>query len=77
MPHFLSLAWLYERARIMGVSMVAIPGTTSLAHARDDVAALNLALDDEDMAALEGLADAVKGERGTASYMQRAYKGVQ
>ena len=72
----LSLAWLYKRARSMGVSMVAIPGTTSLAHARDDVAALKLDLDDRDMAALEGLAATVAGARGTKQYMRSTYKGV-
>ena len=43
------LAWLlahYER-------MLLIPGTTSVAHLEENLAAATVSLDDEDMAALE------------------------
>ena len=71
----LSLAWLYERARVLGVSLVAIPGSTNLAHIGEDLHALKLNLDEQDMAALEGLANQVSGLRGTEWYMDGTYNG--
>ncbi len=50
-PSQVALAWLlarYER-------MLLIPGTTSVAHLEENMAAGDVALDDEDMAALDAV----------------------
>jgi pyridoxine 4-dehydrogenase len=39
-PHQVALAWLLQRS----ATMVLIPGTSSLAHLRENVAAANLVL---------------------------------
>ena len=73
----LSLAWLCQKAQIMGVSsFVAIPGSTNVAHALDNLGALGCpALSDEEMAQLEALGEMVAGERGDADYLERGIEG--
>ncbi|ELZ91616.1 oxidoreductase [Haloferax mucosum ATCC BAA-1512] len=44
-----ALAWLLHRSDVM----LPIPGTSSVAHLRDNIAASHIDLDDEDMAALD------------------------
>jgi aryl-alcohol dehydrogenase-like predicted oxidoreductase len=48
-PHQVALAWLLHYSPVI----VPIPGTSSLAHLEENVAAAALALDKEDLAALE------------------------
>jgi aryl-alcohol dehydrogenase-like predicted oxidoreductase len=57
----LALAWLYEKARQMGVALVPIPGTRRRARLQENVAATAIRLDPQEMAAIEPLADAVQG----------------
>lgn len=51
-PAQVALAWLHARAR----NMVTIPGTSSVAHLEENVAASNLRLDPEMIAELDALA---------------------
>lgn len=55
-PALVSLAWLLRRSPVM----IAIPGTSSLAHLEENSDACRIALSDDDMAALEGLQAAVE-----------------
>lgn len=57
----LALAWLYARARQLGVNMVPIPGTRRRSRLSENVAAAAIALDAQELAALEPLAQAVQG----------------
>lgn len=50
-PMQLALAWLLHRAP----SILLIPGTSSRAHLRENLAAANIALSPEDMAALDAI----------------------
>ena len=52
-PMQVALAWLLRRAP----NLLLIPGTSSRAHLRENLAALPLHLPDEVIAALEGIAD--------------------
>jgi pyridoxine 4-dehydrogenase len=52
-PMQVALAWLLRRAP----NLLLIPGTSSRAHLRENLAALTLHLPDEVIAALEGIAD--------------------
>ena len=70
----LSLAWLYERARVLDVSLVAIAGTTNVKHMQDNMGFSKLRLSVADMAMLDGIADRVSGARGTAAYMSRSFE---
>ncbi|MFT4251827.1 MAG: aldo/keto reductase [Caulobacter sp.] len=58
-----ALAWLYARARALGVAMVPIPGTRRRARLEENVAAASLVLSTEDMERLEALAAQVRGVR--------------
>ena len=50
----MALAWLLARSRVI----LPIPGTSSVAHLEENVAARDLRLTDEDV---HGLAEAVRG----------------
>uniref|UniRef100_A0A7S1X8X4 NADP-dependent oxidoreductase domain-containing protein n=1 Tax=Tetraselmis chuii TaxID=63592 RepID=A0A7S1X8X4_9CHLO len=64
----LSLAWLLEKSRTMGVTCIPIPGTTKLAHARDNIAAEKIRLTTEEMSRLEEIGATVEGDRGGEDY---------
>jgi aryl-alcohol dehydrogenase-like predicted oxidoreductase len=49
-----ALAWLLRRS----ASILLIPGTSSLAHLRENLAAADIVLPDEAMAELDGIAGA-------------------
>jgi len=66
----LSLAWLYHKARILGVSMIPIPGTTKAERAAENFAAQATELSDEEIAELEALGSLVAGPRGNEQYLQ-------
>lgn len=57
----LALAWLYARAREMGVALVPIPGTRQRRRLEENLAATQLRLEPREMALLEPLANAVQG----------------
>jgi len=67
-----SLAWLYAKAKSLGISMVPIPGTTKLKRAEENAAATSVELTAEEMKSLEELGAAVVGARGNESYVKRA-----
>ncbi|MFI6509623.1 aldo/keto reductase [Streptosporangium sp. NPDC050855] len=50
--HLLVLAWLLARSPVT----FAVPGTSSVAHLEENVAAAGLRLDEDDAARLDGLA---------------------
>lgn len=52
-PHQVALAWLLRRSP----NVLLIPGTSSLAHLRENLASASLVLRPEDLEALNGLAD--------------------
>lgn len=49
----LSLAWLRNKGKQLGVTVVPIPGTTKLHHLDSNVASMAIDLSDEDMQAIE------------------------
>ena len=57
----LALAWLQTRARQLDVTAVPIPGTRRRTRLLENVEAATMALDDQEMAAIEPLAVAVQG----------------
>ena len=52
-PQQVALAWLLARSP----RMLPIPGTSSIAHLEENVAALDLALSDDDLAAVSALVE--------------------
>lgn len=58
-PAQVALAWVLDQ----GDHIVTIPGTTKAAHLETNLGALDCLLTETDKAALEGLADRVRGER--------------
>lgn len=64
-PGQLSLAWVLAR----GPNIVPIPGTTSIAHLREDIAAAHITLDPVAMAAIDDIFahGAIRGPRYTAA----------
>jgi len=50
-----ALAWVHHRQRVHGVPVVPIPGTTSVAHLRSNVAAAVLSLSDDQLRRLDSL----------------------
>jgi aryl-alcohol dehydrogenase-like predicted oxidoreductase len=51
-PMQVALAWLYRRAK----NILLIPGTSSVAHLRENLAATSIAVPDDAVAALDGIA---------------------
>jgi len=58
-PAQVALAWVLSRDD----DVVAIPGTTKRKHLESNLGALEVALTDQDLAELDGLADRVRGDR--------------
>jgi aryl-alcohol dehydrogenase-like predicted oxidoreductase len=58
-----ALAWVHQRAEVWGTAVVPIPGTRSRTRVEENVAAVDLALDDAELAILEPIADQVAGAR--------------
>ena len=58
-----ALAWVSQRASALGVAVVPIPGTKRTAYLEQNVAALDVVLDDADLAELDPLSDRVVGPR--------------
>jgi aryl-alcohol dehydrogenase-like predicted oxidoreductase len=62
-PAQLALAWVYAQAGRLGVPVVPIPGTKRVKWLGQNVAALNIALTADELAALDPLAGQVAGAR--------------
>jgi len=71
----LSLAWLYYKAAALGLTMIAIPGTTKIANAKTNLDSLPIKLSKEEADQLEELAAMVAGERGNESYQGMSIEG--
>jgi aryl-alcohol dehydrogenase-like predicted oxidoreductase len=67
-PSQLALAWLLTR----GGTIIPIPGTTRISHLEENVAAAEIELDSEDLAAIDAVAprDAATGLRYPEAHMQ-------
>lgn len=64
----LALAW------VMAKGGVPIPGTTKINHLEDNMGAMNVKLDADDIKRLGDLGDKVTGARGDESYMQSTFQ---
>lgn len=62
-PAQVALAWVYAQADRLGVTVSSIPGTKRPERLEQNVAALDVKLDDEALRTLDPLADSVQGER--------------
>ncbi len=62
-PAQVALAWVSAQSERLGVPVVPIPGTKRVKWLEQNVAALDVTLDDEAMTELEGLGAAVVGAR--------------
>jgi aryl-alcohol dehydrogenase-like predicted oxidoreductase len=58
-----ALAWVHQRTAVWGISVVPIPGTRSRTRVEENVEALDLTLDDAELAVLEPLGAQVAGAR--------------
>ena len=77
-PAQLALAWLFHKAKTMGVTVVPIPGTTKIPNAVSNMEAVNVTITDEnEMKTLEGLADLVAGGRYDDGHLQMTIEGQQ
>jgi aryl-alcohol dehydrogenase-like predicted oxidoreductase len=54
-PGQVALAWVQQQADVWGVAISPIPGTGKLAHLEENVAALDVVLDPEDLARFSGV----------------------
>lgn len=66
-PAQVALAWVYARARRLGVTITAIPGTTRPERVAQNVAALEVTLDEQALADLDPLGDMVVGSRSAGA----------
>jgi len=74
-PAQLSMAWLMQKARDLGVQCLPIPGSRRLSHALENISASKLELTSEDMQLLEDIGAMVAGERESESYRAIALEG--
>jgi aryl-alcohol dehydrogenase-like predicted oxidoreductase len=71
-PAQLSLAWLFYKAKEMGVTVIPIPGSTKQVNALSNLESTKVVLDDpKDIELLESLADQVAGLRATEDYIEQ------
>jgi aryl-alcohol dehydrogenase-like predicted oxidoreductase len=63
LPAQVALAWVYEQAQRLGVSVVPIPGTRHATRLDENAASLDVELDDDALAQLQPLSDMVVGGR--------------
>jgi aryl-alcohol dehydrogenase-like predicted oxidoreductase len=62
-PAQVALAWVHAQSRRLGIPLVPIPGTKRVQWLEQNVAALDVELDDEALAELDPLGDQVVGAR--------------
>ncbi|WP_328925505.1 aldo/keto reductase [Streptomyces sp. NBC_00190] len=62
-PAQIALAWVQQRARVHGLTVVPIPGTRKAVRVRENVAAARITLSDAELALLEPIASQVAGDR--------------
>jgi aryl-alcohol dehydrogenase-like predicted oxidoreductase len=62
-PAQVALAWVHGRSAVLGVPVVPIPGTKRRKWLEENVAALDVQLDDQDLAELDPLSEQVVGTR--------------
>jgi aryl-alcohol dehydrogenase-like predicted oxidoreductase len=62
-PAQVALAWVYAQASRLGVPIVPIPGTKRIKWLKQNVAALDVTLTEDEMAILDPLGDQVAGAR--------------
>jgi len=62
-PAQVALAWVHGQSSRLGIPVVAIPGTKRRRWLEENVAALDLTLDEDDLARLDPLAEQVVGAR--------------
>jgi aryl-alcohol dehydrogenase-like predicted oxidoreductase len=62
-PAQVALAWVYAQEERLGVPLAPIPGTKRVKWLEQNVAALDVTLTDDDLAALDPLASQVAGSR--------------
>ncbi|MEU9254249.1 aldo/keto reductase [Streptomyces sp. NPDC048270] len=62
-PAQIALAWVQQRARVHGLTVVPIPGTRRATRLRENTAATRITLTDPELALLEPIASAVAGDR--------------
>ena len=62
-PAQVALAWVYAQEERLGVPLAPIPGTKRIKWLEQNVAALDVTLTDDDLAALDPLASRVAGSR--------------
>lgn len=62
-PAQVALAWVHQQQERLGITIAPIPGTKRRTWLPENVAALDLTLEAQDLAALQGLADDVTGAR--------------
>jgi aryl-alcohol dehydrogenase-like predicted oxidoreductase len=70
-PAQLSIAWLRESGRRAGVTVVPIPGARTLAHLRENLAAIDLQLATETVEGVDALAARVSGDRGNLAWLSQ------
>ena len=58
-----ALAWVHQRARIHGLTVVPIPGTRKRSRLEENVRAATLELREDELTTLESLAASVMGKR--------------
>lgn len=64
-PAQVALAWVHRQSDRLGIAIVPIPGTKQVRWLEANVGALDLTLDDDDLAVLDPLGDQVVGLRTT------------
>jgi aryl-alcohol dehydrogenase-like predicted oxidoreductase len=68
-PSQVALAWLFEQQKKSGIQMIPIPGTRTKTHLDENVAGINLILDQNTLDNLDSLASQVSGERYSPDLM--------
>jgi aryl-alcohol dehydrogenase-like predicted oxidoreductase len=71
----LSMAWLIQKSKDLGVDCLPIPGTKTLSHGLDNIASVAITLAPADMQLLEDIAEMTAGARESEAYMKISLEG--
>jgi aryl-alcohol dehydrogenase-like predicted oxidoreductase len=63
-PAQIALAWLHHHSKVFELSVVPIPGTRKPSRVEENAGGAAIVLDDQEIGALNQLAQVVKGDRG-------------
>eukprot|EP00586_Coscinodiscus_wailesii_P006755 CAMPEP_0172482238 /NCGR_PEP_ID=MMETSP1066-20121228/8507_1 /TAXON_ID=671091 /ORGANISM="Coscinodiscus wailesii, Strain CCMP2513" /LENGTH=361 /DNA_ID=CAMNT_0013245195 /DNA_START=114 /DNA_END=1199 /DNA_ORIENTATION=- len=72
-----ALAWLFAKARELGVTVVPIPGTSKVEHALTNIGSVKIDLGESDVQILDTVSGKIVGLRGDETYISWGFEAQE